>query len=79
MKREQRVIESPYLTTQEAVQYLRLGSRQALYRLITEHALPHGRRGRLHLFDKRDLDAWVRGFGSAVERERHARALSPRR
>lgn len=61
-----REVQSPYLTAAEAVIYLRLGSLSALYRLVREHRLPHGRRGRLHLFDKRDLDAWIRGT-TAIE------------
>ena len=53
---------SPYLTSQEAVAYLRLTSVGALYALIREHALPvHFRGGRRRLFDTRELDAWVRG------------------
>lgn len=64
------MVDSPYLTAKEAVAYLRLGSLTALYRLITEHHLPHGRLGRLHRFDKRELDAFVRGFGSAIEMAR---------
>ena len=63
-------VQSPYLTAREAIVYLRLGSQSALYRLINEWRLPHGRRGRLLLFDRRDLDAWVRGFGSALEMQR---------
>lgn len=58
---------SPYLTAREAIAYLRLGSQSALYRLIREHALPHGRRGHLLLFDTRELDAWIRGHDSALE------------
>jgi len=70
----QRAVESPYLTTAEAVQYLRLNSRQALYRLISEHRLPSGRRGRLRLFDKRELDAWVKGADSALSLARARKA-----
>lgn len=69
-----RAVDSPYLTSEEAVAYLRCGSLSALYRLIREHRLPHGRRGRLHLFDKRELDAWIRGFGSAIEMVRAKRS-----
>lgn len=61
-----RVIESPYLTSDEAVVYLRLRTLSALYWLIKEHKLPHGRRGSLYLFDTRDLDAWVHGHDSAL-------------
>lgn len=58
---------SPYITAAEAIAYLRLGSQSALYRLVREHEMPHCRRGRLYLFDTRELDAWVRGHGSAIE------------
>jgi excisionase family DNA binding protein len=64
---------SPYLTSKEAVEYLKLGSESALYRLIREHRLPTCRRGRLYLFDTRELDAWVRGHDSAIDRERAER------
>jgi excisionase family DNA binding protein len=67
---------SPYLTSREAIAYLRLDTlrspHSALYRLITEHKLPYGRRGGLYLFDTRELDAWVKGFGSALELHRAA-------
>lgn len=63
---------TPYLTAAEAIAYLRLGSRSALQRLIVEHRLPCCRRGRLYLFDTRELDAWLHGHGSALD---WARAL----
>jgi len=70
-------LRSPYLSARETIAYLRLPSQRALYRLVREHGLPFNRRGRLYLFDTRDLDAWVKGFGSAIEM---ARALqSPRK
>jgi len=69
-----RVVESPYLTAQEAVVYLRLNTLSSLYRLIEEHKLPAGRRGRLYLFDTRELDAWVKGFPSALELARAKKA-----
>lgn len=56
-----RVIDSPYLTTREAVAYLRLSSPSALYHLITDQHVPHLRRGGRLLFDRRELDAWLRG------------------
>ena len=55
-------VASPYLTSWEAVDYLKLPSLSALYTLIREHALPAHHRGRLRLFDVRELDAWVRGM-----------------
>jgi len=70
-------MESPYLNAREAIAYLRLDGqkdpRSALYRLIREHNLPHGRRGGVYLFDRRELDAWVKGFGSALELVRATR------
>jgi excisionase family DNA binding protein len=67
-------VDSPYLTSEEAIRYLRLeklnSPNSALYRLIYQHRLPHGRRGGLYLFDRRELDAWIKGFGSALEMER---------
>jgi excisionase family DNA binding protein len=65
---------SPYLTARETIEYLRLGSSSALYRLIREHRLPHVRRGRRLLFDTRELDAWLRGHGSALEWSRAKRS-----
>lgn len=67
------MIASPYLTAAETIQYLRLGSPTALYRLIHENKLPHCRRGRLYLFDTRELDAWLRGHDSAIEWARAVR------
>jgi excisionase family DNA binding protein len=66
--------QSPYLTSEEAIVYLRLdrlsSPLSALYRLVKEHQLPHGRRGGLYLFDTRELDAWIKGFGSALDMAR---------
>ncbi len=64
---------SPYLTAAETITYLRLGSQSALYRLVREHRLPFCRRGRLYLFDTRELDAWAHGHDSAIERARAQR------
>lgn len=64
---------SPYLTAGEAIAYLRLGSESALYRLVREHHLPHCRRGRLYLFDVRELDAWAHGHASAIDWSREQR------
>jgi excisionase family DNA binding protein len=66
---------SPYLTAAEAMTYLRLGSRSALQRLIVEHRLPCCRRGRLYLFDTRELDAWLHGHASALDGARAAARL----
>jgi excisionase family DNA binding protein len=60
-------VASPYLTAREAITYLRLGSRSALQRLITEHRLPYCRRGGMLLFDTREIDAWLHSQGSALE------------
>ena len=64
---------SPYLTARETIAYLRIGSQSAFYRLIREHGLPFCRVGRLYRFDRRELEAWMRGFGSALEQLRQER------
>jgi excisionase family DNA binding protein len=66
-------VVSPYVTAREAIVYLRLGSRSALQRLIVEHRLPYCRRGGKYLFDTRELDAWLHGHNSALERARALR------
>jgi excisionase family DNA binding protein len=57
--RAPRVITSPYLTTAEAVTYLRLSSASSLYYLIREQRLPYARRGGRYLFDPQKLDQWL--------------------
>ena len=64
---------TPYLTAREAMDYLKLHSQDALYRLVKHHRLPFCRRGRLYLFDVRELDAWLRGFNSELEMVRASR------
>lgn len=66
-------VQSPYLTSQEVVAYLRLGSLSALYSHIRENKLPYARVGRHLRFDTRELDAWMRGYESALERTRSER------
>jgi excisionase family DNA binding protein len=68
-------VSTPYLTARDAIAYLKLNSESALYRLIREHRLPTCRRGRLYLFDTRELDAWLHGHSSAVEWARSQRRL----
>jgi len=70
------MIESPYLTAREAIAYLRCGSQSALYRLIREQRLPFCRRGRLYLFDRRELDAWLHGYDSLLEQLRSKKQRS---
>ena len=64
------MIESPYLTARECMAYLKVRSRSALQDLIVNHSLPYCRRGRILLFDVREVDAWTHGYGSALERSR---------
>jgi excisionase family DNA binding protein len=52
---------SPYLTSREALVYLRLPSLSALYHHIHDNALPVCRVGGDLRFDTRELDAWMRG------------------
>jgi excisionase family DNA binding protein len=68
-----RVVESPYLNSEEAMAYLRIKSLSNLYNLVHRHHLPCLRRGKLYLFDKRELDAWLRGT-SAIELARQRRS-----
>ena len=54
--------DSPYLTAAEAARYLRYASVRALYKAIPECGIPACRRGgKTFLFDRRELDAWLRG------------------
>lgn len=55
-----------WLTPKDAIVYLGLGSKQALYRLIRDHRLPYGRIGRRYRFSKRRLDLWVESKGGIV-------------
>lgn len=71
-----RSVNSPYLTSHEAIGYLRLGSLSALYSHIRENKLPVCRVGRELRFDTRELDAWMRGFGSAIAQSRSLRKVS---
>lgn len=57
-----------WIDSAQAIAYLQLGSTCALYRLIREHRLPHGRRGGLYRFRRADLDAWVLGNQLANQR-----------
>lgn len=68
----QRTIDSPYLTSKEAVAYLRLPSLSSLYSHIRENKLPVLRCGGELRFDRRDLDAWLRGT-TAIDLVRTAR------
>jgi excisionase family DNA binding protein len=64
---------SPYLTARETIAYLRLGSSNALYRLVKQHRLPYCRVGRLYRFDRGEIDAWAHGFTSALDQVRAGR------
>jgi excisionase family DNA binding protein len=66
-------IESPYLKTREAMVYLRLNDTGQLYDLMYHHGLPYLRCGGRYRFDKRELDAWLRGT-TALELKRSKRA-----
>lgn len=65
---------SPYLTSREAVEYLRLPSLSSLYSHIRENRLPVCRVGGQLRFDIRDLDAWVRNELHLVPSQRSKRA-----
>lgn len=55
-----REVASPYLDSREAMAYLRLATISVLYYHIKENRLPFLRRGGRYLFDRRELDAWLR-------------------
>jgi len=65
---------SPYLTVHEAIEYLRLPSQSSLYKLIRRSRLPYCRLGRHYRFDRRELDAWLRGHDSALDQMRAFKA-----
>ena len=50
---------SEWLTTAEAVEYLRLPSRDSLHRLTASGAVPHYKVGGRCLFSGAQLDAWL--------------------
>lgn len=64
---------TPYLTAAEAVSYLKLNTKQALYHHIKFNALPVCRIGSTLRFDTRELDAWLRGT-TALEQRRALRS-----
>lgn len=68
-----RVIESPYLTSREAVAYLNLPSLSSLYSHIRENQLPVCRAGGDLRFDTRELDAWLRNELQLVPSQRTKR------
>lgn len=62
MSAEHLAAESPYLTAPEAARYLRYASVRALYKAIPVCGIPVCRRGgKTYLFDRRELDRWLRG------------------
>lgn len=74
-----RTVDSPYLTSKGAVEYLQLPSLSSLYSHIRENRLPVCRAGGDLRFDKRELDAWLRGT-TAIELARaHRIDRSPRK
>lgn len=61
-----RTVDSPYLTSHEALQYLRLRTLSALYSHMRDNRLPYQRVGRSLRFDRRELDAWMRNADQSV-------------
>jgi hypothetical protein len=51
---------SPYLTSVEALAYLKLRTLSALYSHMRDNGLPYTRLGRALRFDTRELDVWLR-------------------
>lgn len=69
---QSREVVSPYLTSREALAYLRLGSLGCLYSHIRNNNLPVCRSGRHMRFDVRELDKWMRGEWTADARSKSA-------
>ena len=63
---------SPYLTARETAVYLRFRSVRALYAALKPQQIPVLRRGTSLLFDRAELDAWLRA-------ERHTPDSQPYR
>lgn len=60
-------MDSPYLTADEAAQYLRFGSTRALYKAIRTEGVPCVRRGnKTLLFHREHLDRWLAGAKSSL-------------
>lgn len=53
--------ESPYMTAEETARYMRCPNVRAFYEWRKTHPLPECRRGRQLLFDRRVVDAFLRG------------------
>jgi hypothetical protein len=58
---EDRVSQSPYLSSTEAAELLRFPSLKAFHRWLVSHRLPKLRCGGRLLFERRVLDAYLRG------------------
>lgn len=69
-----RQVITPYLTSAEAVVYLKLPSLSSLYSHIRENKLPVLRAGADLRFDVRELDAWLRNELHLVPSRRTRRA-----
>jgi hypothetical protein len=59
-ERLRRTVDSPYLTAEEAVLYLRLGSRKALYGLVARGLVKPMPGSRRYRFTAAELDAYLR-------------------
>jgi len=73
------VTDQPYLTADECVAYLRLDAgggenpRERLRNLVRRQGLPVLKRGRLQLFSREAVDAWLRGERFGNKRTQPAR------
>jgi excisionase family DNA binding protein len=53
---------SPWLTVEQAAEHLACPTSR-VYALVSARRIPHERDGSRPLFDRRELDAWVRSGG----------------
>lgn len=66
LRRPRRVIESPWFTSREAMQFLGFDSISVLYYHIRENRLPFHRIGGRYRFNRLELTAWVEGQRPAL-------------
>ncbi len=64
---------SPYLLTHEASRYLRFTSARLFYKWAIRQRVPVLRRGRTLLYDRRVLDAFIRGASWTKGRKQKTR------
>lgn len=73
MKTESAVIETPYLNSDEAWQYLKFPTKAAFYIALRRQGIPYYKRGKSLLFERGQLDAWLKKSSLRVVSRRRAK------